>query len=88
VRTILKTLDDSSDPAIVQDIRRECANLSASSTAVLMEVRGHTLTQTIFHIVVVVSTVCGRGEVVGSIETSAPVHGGAQEVVANHIHRS
>lgn len=42
VRTILKTLDDSSDPAIVQDIRRECANLSASSTAVLMEVRGYT----------------------------------------------
>lgn len=38
VRTILKTLDESSDPSIVSDIRRECANLSPSSLAVLMEV--------------------------------------------------
>jgi len=38
VRTLLRTLDEHSDPAILAHIRAECAGLSAQSTAVLMEV--------------------------------------------------
>jgi hypothetical protein len=38
VRTLLRTLDEQSDPMILSQIRRECANLSPSSTSVLMEV--------------------------------------------------
>ncbi|EWM25419.1 hypothetical protein Naga_100005g69 [Nannochloropsis gaditana] len=43
VRTLLRSLDDHSDPAVLGQIRRECANLSPQAMAVLMEVLSSTL---------------------------------------------
>jgi hypothetical protein len=38
VQSLLQTLGDQTEPSLVAHVRRECSSLSASSTAVLMEV--------------------------------------------------